>query len=212
MTNKPVSWTTRLPRTALGWAPRSWNLALAAAAQVLGSARLTWRQGHSSRNGAGSGAIDQGPTATATSLGGRSSDSGDVDVLDKLVRESSAARQHKLLAEALELLEQSDRRVIEQRLSGTSYESIARELRIPPDAAGARYALAIQRLGERLAWVDEVEGRGVALPERAVLGQFRFFERSTQEIALRLGLLEDVVEHWIRLSDRDPTPGPGARR
>ncbi len=135
---------------------------------------------------------------------------GKGEVLEWLARQAEPELQLALLTEALALLDEFDRRVISLRLAGDPYESVAKVLAISPDTAGPRYALAVERLGERLAWVAALEQRGISPPERAALGQVRFLGRTAQEVARRLRLNEEVVERWIRLSDLPPRPEHGA--
>jgi DNA-directed RNA polymerase specialized sigma24 family protein len=134
------------------------------------------------------------------------------DGLARLDRESKPERQRHLLAESLQLLDEFDRRVIFLRLTGNPYESVADQLNLKPETARSRYALALNRLAERLAWVAVFEESGISPPERAVLGLLRFSGRTAQEIAFRLGLPLDLVEHWIRLSDQEQPQRPGTAR
>jgi DNA-directed RNA polymerase specialized sigma24 family protein len=133
------------------------------------------------------------------------------DPLERLVRTPETKLQVALLGEALALLDDDDRFVIALRLDGTPYERIAQAIGGAPDTAGARFALAVGRLGERMAFVSALERRGISPPERQVLGQVRFFGRSAQDVARRLRLNPEAVERWVRLSGLAPPPGHGAR-
>lgn len=131
------------------------------------------------------------------------------DALVQLERKSDPKLQLALLTEALELLDEFDRRVIELRLAGDPYDSVAKVLAINPVTAGPRYSLAVDRLVVRLSWVAALERRGISPPERAALGQVRFFGRTAQEVARRLRLNQEAVERWIQLADLSRRPETG---
>jgi DNA-directed RNA polymerase specialized sigma24 family protein len=133
-----------------------------------------------------------------------------VDPLESLARDAEPGHQLALLTEALALLDEFDRRILAMRLASDPYESVAEVLGIGRDTAGPRYALALDRLGERLSWVADHERRGISPPERAALGQVHFLGRTAQDVATLLRLQPEAIRRWIRQSDRSPRPPQGA--
>jgi DNA-directed RNA polymerase specialized sigma24 family protein len=136
-----------------------------------------------------SGLVPMTPIGTAVHADGS---------LEHLAQERKPKIQAALLVEALALLDEADRRVLAARLPGGPYEAVAEAMGISIEAAGPRYASAVDRLCDRLTWVAIRERRGMSPPERRALGQVQFFGRSAQEIARRLRLPEEAVERWIR--------------
>ena len=94
------------------------------------------------------------------------------------------------------------------RLDGNPYERIAQAIEALR-AAGRAYALAVGRLGERLAFVSALERRGISPPDRQVLGHVRFF-REAQDVASRLRLNQEAVDAGYGCLARAP-PDHGGR-
>jgi hypothetical protein len=128
--------------------------------------------------------------------------------LGHLMRARKPEVQEALLVEALELLDEADRRVIAARLPGGPYEAVVEAVGIHLEAAGPPYAAAVDRLGQRLVWVVARERSGTSPPERKVLGQAKSCGSSAQEIAQRLRLPVSPLDQTSRgapcRTPRDP--------
>jgi hypothetical protein len=108
--------------------------------------------------------------------------------------------QVALLAEAMDLLAEADHQVISSRMRNWHPDALAAELELGMFAPGtaSAFALAIDRLSERLAWLVLREGLGYSPKERAALGRIRFLGLGTQEVASNLNLPPEAVTYWVR--------------
>jgi hypothetical protein len=108
----------------------------------------------------------------------------------------SPADQLDLILESLELLDESDARVIRDRLGGKRENSARADGAI--GSLEACYGLAVIRLSERLDWVAGQQSRGVSPPQRRALGLIKFQCLAAQVVADRLRLPIEAVEYWVR--------------
>ena len=115
--------------------------------------------------------------------------------------------QLALILESLELLDETDARMILARLAGGSGETASPSPATGPRDLTPHYGLAVFRFSQRLAWVSARESLGVSPTQRRALGLVRFQGLSAQVVADRLRLPREVVEYWVSEGDHFSVTG-----